>query len=183
MVSCSQTSTKSETTKEIEPPNILQISMIYDIQQLDLSLARCFIMNVRYDFKANIYLLSEKYGNQLIDEVFTESEAISKFDESSFNLSIHKAVQNDNFQESKRIIDSSFVNINEKDVSHLTALHIAIIKDNLLIAEELLKSGASPNEADGVLTWTPLHWACQQNNNNEMVLLLLKFVAFLLFLE
>lgn len=58
----------------------------------------------------------------------------------------------------------------------MTAIHLAVLSDELEFAEILLRVGASVDVADGKTGRMPLHCAVE-SNNNEMVKLLLAYGA------
>ena len=67
------------------------------------------------------------------------------------------------------------VNINSRDASGRTPLHMAAIRGNQVMAEMLLTNGAQVNaeDADG---WTPLRWATA-SGSHEVSELLRKYGA------
>jgi ankyrin repeat protein len=70
---------------------------------------------------------------------------------------------------------ASAKDVNLRDTSGETALHMCVRNGNMEITRELLGSRADPNAQDNILE-TPLFWAIRDQNNN-IVQLLLEFSA------
>lgn len=70
------------------------------------------------------------------------------------------------------ILEKMTVNLEELDPEQVTALYVAVEKDNLEAASILLRQGADPNVRCGTKKLTPLHIAVVQQNTSMVVLLL-----------
>ena len=57
----------------------------------------------------------------------------------------------------------------------LTPLHLAVIKENVLIIKYLLKYGANPNLPNKLFQQTPVHFACKNNVDPTILLLLIQY--------
>ena len=56
-----------------------------------------------------------------------------------------------------------------------TPLHLAVIKENVLIIKYLLKYGANPNLPNKLFQQTPVHFACKNNVDPTILLLLIQY--------
>jgi ankyrin repeat protein len=80
-----------------------------------------------------------------------------------------------NLDDLQYMLEKKFVDINIQNNIGETALHKAVMINNVAACELLLRYGASVNLQDNY-EWTPLHWACIKNHT-EIVKLLLEYNA------
>ena len=78
---------------------------------------------------------------------------------------LHKAVGSKDVKEVCKLLKIQYINVNERDRTMQTPLHVAAThKDNTRIFEMLIgKKGVDPNATDKS-SYTPLHVACSECN-------------------
>lgn len=87
------------------------------------------------------------------------------------NAVFFAAIADKDFDEAKRLIESGLVDVNARNCDGLTALHQAVIDDNIDAVEFLL---AFPVDLDATDNegWTPLHAAASCGHTNIAQLLI-----------
>ena len=121
--------------------------------------------------------LLEKYRNKpfngiaLIDIIEIINGYLNVL-ENKYNMSLHKAIQNDNTKNARLLIEAD-ANLNIQDYDGKTPLHFAIYKPNTEIAKLLIKAGADVKAIDKNGN-TPLHNAIYKRNTEIAKLLIEK---------
>ncbi|CAF4315262.1 unnamed protein product, partial [Adineta steineri] len=77
-------------------------------------------------------------------------------------MSIVQAIQYNELDRAKEIIESGQTDVNTPDEEGCYLLHWAAINNHVEIIRYLISKGASVDIKGGDLQSTPLHWACRQ---------------------
>jgi palmitoyltransferase len=75
-------------------------------------------------------------------------------------MTIVQAVQYNEIERVKQLIESGEINVNTPDEEACYLLHWASINNHVEIARYLIAKGAIVDVKGGDLQSTPLHWAC-----------------------
>ena len=87
------------------------------------------------------------------------------------NTTLHFAARRGNDQVAKLLLRHSKVDVNSKDSSHMTPLHLACVSGNMAISKMLLEEGADIR-AKSTELMTPLHTAVYNGNSATASLIL-----------
>jgi len=88
------------------------------------------------------------------------SPAVKKIPVNEMN--IVQAVQYNELERVKELIETGTNNVNEPDAENCYLLHWAAINNHVELVQYLISKGATVDVKGGDLKSTPLHWACRQ---------------------
>ena len=87
-------------------------------------------------------------------------------------MALHSAVARQDLKEVETLLKIAHTNVNERDRTLQTPLHVACSLGSLPIVRELVNKNADVNATD-TNNWTPLHCAANQSSDFDIILLLL----------